>query len=119
MATRATRKARGAETQNLAARWYRVNGWPFCESAGAGRVGRDLLNMPGLAGEVKARRDFSPLAWLRQAASNATTDLPFVLFRPDGMGEATIGQWGILLTNEDFTNLLRDAGYGDPRESAE
>jgi len=114
MATRATRKARGSETQNLAAQWYRERGWPFVESTGAGRSGRDLVGMPGLAPEVKARRDFNPLAWLRQAAANASTDLPFVLFRPDGMGEKSIGQWGVLLTNEDFTRLLRDAGYGDP-----
>ena len=89
------------------------------ESTGAGRSGRDLTGMPGLAPEVKARRDFAPLAWLRQAAGNASTDLPFVMFRPDGMGEKSIGSWGILLTVEDFTRLLRDAGYGEsPRGAA-
>lgn len=115
MATRATRKARGSETQNLAAEYWRRRGHPYVMSAGAGRIGRDLLNMIGLAPEVKARRDFSPMAWLRQAKMNAGDDLPFVHFRPDGMGEKSMGQWGILLAADDFAALLRDAGYGDPK----
>lgn len=118
MATNATRKARGLATQNLGAEWYRGHGWPFATSEGSGRAGRDILNMPGLAPEVKARAEFNPLAWLRQAGANATTDLPFVLWRPNGFGPATIHRWPVMLINEDFTNLLRDAGYGDPREVA-
>lgn len=113
MATNASRKARGSNTQNLAAEYYRQNGWPFATSAGAGRIGRDIENMLGLAPEVKARRGFSPLAWLRQAEVNADGDLPYVLFRPDGMGPASIGRWGILLANDAFTGLLHRAGYGD------
>lgn len=114
MATNATRKARGAETQNGVAHWFKENGWPFAESAGAGRGGRDVLGMPGLACEVKARAQFTPLEWLRQAQEAASTDLPFVVWRPNGMGPANIGRWGVMLTLEDFTKLLRDAGYGDP-----
>jgi hypothetical protein len=115
MATNRTRKARGAETQNMIAHWFKGHGWPFAESAGAGRVGRDVLGMPGLAPEVKARADFTPLAWLRQAKAAASTDLPFVVWRPNGMGFASIQNWGVMLTLEDFTALLRDAGYGDPQ----
>lgn len=116
MATRATSKAYGSETQNLAAEWYRLRGFPFVMSTGAGRIGRDLLNMIGLAPEVKGRADFSPMAWLRQAKANAGNDLPFVLFRPRGMGPASVGQWGVLLTNEDFTGLLLAAGYSDAKD---
>ena len=114
MATRATRKQRGAETQNATAAWFSANGWPYAESTGAGRGGRDITGMPGLSCEVKARADFTPLAWLRQAKEAATTDLPFVVWRPNGMGPASIGSWGVMLTLEDFTALLRDAGYGEP-----
>lgn len=115
MATRA-RKVRGAETQNGVAAWFRVHGWPFAESAGAGRVGRDVTGMPGLAPEVKARAEFTPMAWLRQAEAAAGEDLPFVVWRPNGMGPANIGKWGVMLSLEDFTALLRLAGYGDGYE---
>lgn len=106
------RKRRGSETQTTVARWFTAHGWPYAESAGAGRTGSDITGIPGLACEVKARRAFSPLAWLRQAGEGGK-GLPFVVFRPDGMGPATIGDWPVLLTLRQFTTLLQIAGYGD------
>jgi hypothetical protein len=114
-----TRKARGSATQIIAAAWYARHGFPYCTDAGAGRVGRDLLNMIGLAGEVKARAGFSPLAWVRQAKANAGPDLPFVLLRCNGQGPATVADWPVILRNEDFTRLVRAAGYGDPEQAEE
>jgi|SRR5215469_3088024 len=105
-----TRKSRGAETQEAVAAWFRRKGWPFAESAGAGRKGVDILGMPGLACEVKARRDFSPLAWIRQASKSI--GLPFVVHRPDGIGPAAVAKWPVTLTLEEFTELLLQAGYG-------
>jgi hypothetical protein len=111
------RKARGSATQIIAAAWYRRHGFPYCTDAGAGRIGRDLLNMIGLAGEVKARAGFSPLAWIKQAKANAVPgEVPFVLLRCNGQGEATVADWPVILRNEDFTRLVRAAGYGDPLE---
>lgn len=112
------RKARGSATQGIAAAWWRGHGFPYCTDAGAGRTGRDLLNLIGLAGEVKARANFNPLAWIRQAKSNAAGDLPFVLLRCNGQGEKTVADWPVLLRLEDFTRLVRAAGYGDPEEAA-
>jgi hypothetical protein len=112
------RKTRAAQTQAIAAAWWRNHGFPYCTDAGAGRQGRDLLNLIGLACEVKARRDFHPLTWLRQAISIAAGDLPFVLFRCDGQGPATVADWPVLLRLEDFTRLVRAAGYGDPEDVA-
>jgi hypothetical protein len=107
-----SRKQRGSATENLLASYYKSRGWPYAEAVKA--QGRDVTGMPGLAPEVKARRGFDPLAWLRQAASNSDGDLPYVVFRPNGMGEKSIDSWGVVLRNEDFTTLLRAAGYGDP-----
>ena len=112
------RKRRGAETQAVAAEWYRANGFPYCTDAGAGRRGRDLLNMIGLAPEVKARRDFDPLAFCRQAASNAAGDVPFVLLRCDGQGPAVVDQWPVITTNWHWTRLIRLAGFGTPLDGA-
>lgn len=109
-----SRKRRGMATQAAGARWFREHGWPFAESAGAGRPGCDVLGLPGLACEIKARRDFAPLAWIRQAARRRLDHgLPFVLHRPDGMGEASIAEWPVTLRLADFTDLLHAAGYGD------
>lgn len=110
-----SRKRRGAVTQQTAADWFAANGWPYAESAGAGRQGSDITGLPGLACEVKARRGFSPLAWIRQA--QAGRGLPFVIHRPDGMGPATVADWPVTLRLGDFTGLLRAAGYGDPQDT--
>jgi hypothetical protein len=105
-------KRRGAATQAAVAGYLAANGWPFATDAGAGRGGADILNTPGLSWEVKARADFSPLAWLREAASRR--GVPMCVHRPKGMGEATVAGWPVTMRLEDLVVLLRQAGYGDP-----
>ena len=109
-----SRKHRGYRTQTVLAQWFQRHGWPWAESTGAGRTGSDLTGMPGLAPEIKARSDLQPLAWLKQAEANA--GLPFVIFRPNGMGETTVGKWGVLVRLDVLTQLLRASGYGTPEE---
>lgn len=112
------RKARGMATQAAVARWMATHGWPFAESTGAGRSGSDVLGTPGIALEVKARADLSPMAWLRQArAGSKPGDVAAVVFRPNGVGEASVAGWPVLLDLATFTDLLRAAGYGTPPES--
>lgn len=113
MTTNQSRKRRGAQTQAIVAEWFRTHGWPFAESAGAGRQGADLTGTVDIAVEVKARRDFAPAEWLRQASSNSGGRLPFVVIRPDGSGPATIESWPVVVRLDKFTALLREAGYGD------
>lgn len=110
-----SRKHRGYRSQRVVADFFARHGWPFAESTGAGRSGSDITGMPGLACEVKARSDLQPLAWLKQAEMNP--GLPFVIFRPNGMGEESVGKWGILCRLEVFTDLLRSAGYGTEQQT--
>lgn len=112
--TNQSRKVRGRSTEKILAEYYQVNGWPFAERTGAGRAGVDVTGMPGLACEVKARRGFEPVAWLKQAETRP--GVPFVVFRPNGFGEASVSRWGVLMTVEEHTKLLRAAGYGSPAE---
>src|SRR5690625_3616206 len=114
------RKHRGYRTQKVVAEWLAGKGWPFAESTGASRQGADITGTPDIAVEVKARRSFEPLAWVRQARADADGRLPFVVFRCDGQGEARVNEWPVLMRLDDFTNLLHEAGYGDPdaREEA-
>lgn len=110
-----SRKHRGYRSQAVVADWFKNHGWPHAESAGAGRSGNDVTGVPGLRIEVKARRGFDPLAWLRQVRAGAEewrNGVPFVVFRCDGQGETTVGEWGVLVRLDDFTSLLKEAGYG-------
>lgn len=84
--------------------------WPFAKRRPASLPGSDIENVPGLAIEVKARRDFNPKAWVKQAG--AQPGLSMVVMRPDGMGEATVTQWPAFMRWGDLLELLHAAGYG-------
>lgn len=108
-----SRRSRGFETEELVAQWYRQNGWPDATHNTRGAPGRDIRGMHALAPEVKARADFDPLAWTRQAAKNAEYgEMPFVILRCNGQGEAQIAEWLVIRQLEDDTVLLLDAEYG-------
>lgn len=107
------RKRRGAQTQALVADFLKANGWRYATDAGAGRQGIDILGCPGLAIEVKARRDLNLTGWLKQATANADEALPLVVHRPDGYGPASIADWPVTFRLEDAVQLLRAAGYGE------
>ena len=106
-----SRKRRAADTQRAVANYLAQRGWPYATDAGAGRQGEDILGVPGLAIEVKARRDLNLTAWLKQA--NNGRGLPIVIHRPDGYGPASIDSWPATLRLDELVKLLRDAGYGD------
>lgn len=112
------RKHRGMRTQLLVAQWFATHGWPFADSAGAGRPGSDITGMLDVAVEVKARTNLDPLAWVKQAVTAAHGRLPVVVFRCNGQGEQTIADWPCLVRLGDLTRLLQEAGYGDPTQAA-
>lgn len=111
-----SRKHRGYATQALVAAALKADGWPFAESTGAGRQGRDILGTPGLSIEVKARTDFAPLAAMRQAKANTGKgDVPIVILRMNGQGPKAVDEWLAILEFGTLRRLLRSAGYGtDP-----
>lgn len=105
-----SRKQRAHETETLVAGWFSANGWPHAEPVGSGRPGSDVTGMPGLCVEVKARRDLNLPQWLRQHALAGVPVL--VVHRPDGFGPASIGSWPVTMRLDDFTGILKAAGYG-------
>jgi hypothetical protein len=106
-----TRRGRGAATEHLVANHWRTHGWPYATVKRGSGV--DLENVPGVNVEIKARRDFVPTLWLKQA-EHRQAGLPVVIVRPDGMGPASIGSWVAVLRHDDLIALLHAAGYGDP-----
>lgn len=107
------RKHRGYASQRIVAQWFVENGWPYAEPVGAGRSGTDVTGMPGLDVEVKARRGLDLPQLLRQLDERAAHgNLGFGILRLDGQGPASIADWPVVLRLDDFTALLRAAGYG-------
>ena len=100
-------------TQKVVAQDFAVNGWPWAESAGAGRNGEDILGVPGLSVEVKARTGFNPLAWVKQPEKH--NGLPFAIMRCNGQGEDA-GEYIVLIKLKNFYPLLHAAGYGTTPE---
>jgi hypothetical protein len=99
-----SRKARGMRAQVHAAAFLRPI-FPWVNTVSGAASGRDLRNTPGLAVEVKARRDFEPLAWLRQSLRNSGDDMPIVIWQPDGMGEKTVRNWPYMGYLGDFREM--------------
>lgn len=80
--------------------------FPEAEAVAASLPGKDIKNTPGWSVEVKARRGFDPVAALRQAQSNAGwTEIPVVVIRPNGVGEANIRKWIVCMYLDDFEYL--------------
>ncbi len=108
----ASRKVRGMRTQKVVATQFAESGWPFAESAGAGRSGTDVLGIPGVDIEVKARRGFNVLSAMKQARERADEGvLCIAVIRPDGMGEATADSWPVIMRLEDAMRLMKAGGY--------
>jgi hypothetical protein len=100
------RKHRGYRTQKVVAD-YLKQWFPYADTAGAGRQGEDILNVPTISIEVKARADFQPLAWIKQAELNAAGKLPMVIMRCNGQGEDA-GQYLAFVKLKDIMPILAD-----------
>lgn len=100
------RKHRGYRTQKVIAD-YLKQWFPYADTAGAGRQGEDILNVPTISIEVKARADFQPLAWIKQAESNAAGKLPMVIMRCNGQGE-DVGEYLAFVKVKDIMPILAD-----------
>jgi hypothetical protein len=108
------RKERGRQTERLVAEFLRLTGIaPHAEPVGASRPGDDITGAPGLHIEVKATKACTPRAWLRQITARGGDGIAFAVWRPDGMGGASIAQWPVIIELGEFADLLIDAREGD------
>jgi hypothetical protein len=116
-------KQRARETEQAVADYFAVTGWEGAARIAPGRTGADVLKLPGLHVEVKARRDLRLTTWLEQAGPRLEVAsvyigavpplLPIVVHRPDGWGpkDPGTGMWPATMRLEHLTALLRQAGY--------
>jgi hypothetical protein len=105
------RKHRGYRTQKVIAD-YLKQFWAYADTAGAGRQGEDILNIPTISIEVKARSDFQPLAWIKQAETNANGKLPMVIMRCNGQGEDA-GEYLAFVKVKDIMPIIHQAAPSD------
>ena len=111
-----SRKHRGYRSQKVLALYLAENGFPFAESTGAGRSGSDVTGTVGIDWEVKARTGFNPAAVIAQMKErNNGKDIQLAVLRLNGQGEKSVGDWVALTRLETLVELLREAGYGDPK----
>ena len=110
-----SRKDRGYRTERVVAAY--LSQWWRSASVGRG-AGKDVLNVP-FDVEIKARTDFQPLAWLRQATKRAaaSNELPIVVCRMNGQGEDA-SEYLAFMRFGDLVQLLLDAGYGDIQQDS-
>ena len=111
-----SRKHRGYRSQKVLALYLADNGFPFAESTGAGRSGSDITGCIGIDWEVKARTGFNPAAVIAQMKErNNGKDIQLAVLRLNGQGEQSVQDWVALTRLETLVELLREAGYGNPR----
>lgn len=105
-----SRKYRGFATERVVAS-YLQQWWEFA-SVGRGK-GKDILNVPNLDIEVKARTGFQPKQVLAQikARTSISGDLGFAVLRLNGQGEKDVREYAAVIRFEDLVNLLVKAGY--------
>lgn len=98
--------------------------FPNARGIAASLTGRDILETPGWAFEVKATKDFNPTAFMKQAMANSGSDWAFSIYRPKGYGEAKVDEWVALTTLGEMRKLIEHikwleglAGFPDRSDS--
>ncbi len=107
----AARVRRGRRTEHVLAGYLREHGFPYAEAAPAFAPGRDLRGIVGWSIECKARGEFRPTTWVKEAASRP--GLPVAVLRPNGTGEDAARFLAVLPVGV-LVDLMRQAGYGEP-----
>lgn len=112
------RVSRGRESQKFAAEYLKPI-FPNAASIAASLPGKDVLNTPGFDFEVKARRDFKPTEASKQMSKRNGEEFHACIMRPDGYGEARVGEWLVFMTFAEFRDLLYGYIHQDSSVSRE
>lgn len=104
------RKDRGLRTERVVAAYLAQ--WWHGATVGRGS-GKDIVNFP-MDVEVKARKDFSPLEYLKQskARTERTGEDSLVICRMNGQGESPENYLAFMPLGQ-LVQILLKAGYGD------
>ena len=102
------RVRRGRKTQDLVADRIR-HLFPSARGVPASLGGVDVQNTPGWALECKATATVTLPLWMRQAKKNAgATDVPVVIYRANGFGEASIDHWAAVIPLGELVRIMEE-----------
>lgn len=106
--------SRGRDKGNAAPDWlaqFLRPWWPDAEKTPNSRPGRDLMNTPGVAWEVKTGTEWRH-KWVRQAEGYAAPgELAVLCYLPPGVAEATVGDSLAVVRTRLILPVLVEAGY--------
>ena len=118
-------KQKGTAGETALVRFLQGQGFPGAErrALGGGGAGEDLGDITGITAlcmEVKNHATYKIPAWLKETEIeriNAKADFGILVVKPVGVGMTPdkVGQWWGIMPMQMMMDLLRDAGYGDPR----
>jgi len=114
-------KVKGTSAETAVVNFLREHGFPHAERralTGANDQG-DVSGCIGLAIEIKNHKEYKFPKWIKETQiekENANADFGILVVKPNGVGVSNTGQWWAVMTLEDMTSLVRDAGYGSPRD---
>lgn len=117
--TGASSRRRGAKAERDVVAWLNANGWPYAERRLAGRSGDtgDFAELgPGLVLDVKNRARMELAQWVDQLEhemDNADAEMGALIVKR--RGRADVGDWYGVLPMRLLAELLRDAGWSDPK----
>ena len=115
-------KQKGTAAESALVKFLEINGFPNAERramTGAFDQG-DITGIPALCMEVKNHATYKIPAWIKETEIeriNAKADFGILVVKPNGVGMTPdkVGQWWGIMPMQMMMDLLRDAGYGDPR----
>ena len=111
-----SRRQRGRESEKCVADYLVRNGFKTAHVTSMAASGSDVLGIPGIDFEVKARSGLpisETMAQLKRRRKE--TGLGVGVLRLNGQGEKAVGDWVAILTFDDLIYILQAAGYGDAR----
>ena len=118
-------KQKGTAAETALVRFLQGQGFPGAErrALGGGGAGEDLgdiTGIPALCMEVKNHATYKIPAWIKETEIeriNAKADFGILVVKPNkiGMTPDKVGQWWAIMPMQMMMDLLRDAGYGNPR----
>lgn len=112
----ASRRQRGRDSEKCVADYLVRHGFKTAHVTSMAASGSDVLGIPGIDFEVKARSGLAiseTLAQLKRRRKE--TGLGVGVLRLNGQGEKAVGDWVAILTFDDLIYLLQAAGYGEQR----
>jgi hypothetical protein len=80
----------------------------------------DIGGIDGAVIEIKNHSAYKLAEWMKETAVekvNAAARIGALVIKPKGVGEANINRWWVMMTLEDFAQLMIDAGYGPRKDT--